>query len=166
MRYGVEIKTKNQAIEEMLSDITIDDASETDLPFIGVLVLELAESVDVSEGANLEVIQRNFVSLLGKRDSKILVAKLGRKLVGFIHLTIRLTLFHPKFCCLIEELIIAKGHRGQGIGTFLLTETINRCQQLGCCEIEVSTAEKNTKARDFYEHCGFYECGVVFGKHW
>ena len=160
------MKTKNQPQREMSHNVIINDASEADLPFISVLILELAKSLDDSEPANLENIHQNFIPLLSKPDSKILVARLGRKVVGLIHLTIRQTLFHPKPSCLIEELIITKSHRGQGIGTLLVSEAIKKCQQMGCCEIEVSTAETNMKARDFYKRCGLYECGIVFGKHW
>jgi len=160
------MKTKNQAQWKMPHNVTINDASEADLPFISVLILELAESVDDSEQANLENIHQNFIPLLSKPDSKILVARLGRKVVGLIHLTIRQTLFHTKPSCLIEELIVTKSHRGQGIGTLLVSEATKKCQQMDCCEIEVSTAEINVEARDFYKHCGLYECGIVFGKHW
>jgi ribosomal protein S18 acetylase RimI-like enzyme len=160
------MKTKNQAQGKMSHTVTINDASEADLPFISVLILELAESLDDSERANLENVHQSFILLLSKHDSKILVARLGRRVVGFIHLTIRQTLFHPKPSCLIEELIITKSHRGQGIGTLLVSEAIKKCQQMGCCETEVSTAATNMKARDFYKRCGLYECGIVFGNHW
>jgi PhnO protein len=160
------MKTNNQVQGQTPHNVTINDASEADLPFISVLILELAKSLDDCEPANLENIHQNFIHLLSKPDPKILVARLGRKVVGFIHLTIRQTLFHPKPGCLIEELIVTKDHRGQGIGSLLVSEAIKRCQQMGCCEIEVLTAEANMKARDFYKHCGLYECGIVFGKHW
>jgi ribosomal protein S18 acetylase RimI-like enzyme len=160
------MKNKNQSQGEIPDNITINDASEADLPFIGVLILELAESLDDCEPANLEKTRQSFIHLLRKPDSRILVARLGRKVVGFIHLTIRQTLFHPEPSCLIEELIVTKSHRGQGVGSVLVSEAIKKCQQMGCGEIEVSTAKLNMKARDFYKYCGLYECGIVFGKHW
>ena len=63
------MKTKNQAQGEIPHNVTINDASEADLPFISVLILELAESVDDSEQANLENIHQNFISLLSKPNS-------------------------------------------------------------------------------------------------
>ena len=160
------MKTKNQSQGKIPHNVTINDALEADLPFISVLILELVESLDDSERANLDNFYQNFIPLLSKPDSKILVAKMGRKVVGFIHVTIRQTLFHPEPSGLIEELIVTKSHRGQGIGSLLVSEAVKKCEQLGCCEIEVSTEKSNVKAREFYTRCGLDECGIVFEKHW
>lgn len=159
------MKAKNQVQREIPPNVTICDATEADLPFVTVLILELVESLDNSERANLENIRRNFIPLLSKPDSKMLIARMGSKVVGFVHLTIRQTLFHPEASGLIEELIVAKGQRGQGIGTLLVTAAIEKCRQLGCCEIEVSTEKTNIKAKEFYKRRGLNECGVVFEKH-
>ncbi len=150
----------------MPRNVTISDAIKADLPFINVLILELVESLGDSERANLENFNQNFTPLLSKDDSKLLVARIGRKIVGFIHITIRQTLFHPEPSCLVEELIVTKSQRRQGIGTLLVSEAIKKCHQLGCCEIEVSTEKANMKAREFYIRCGLDECGIVFEKHW
>jgi len=159
------MKAKNKIQQEIPADITISNATEADLPFISVLMLELIESLDKTERANLDNIQQNFIPLLGNNDSKMLTARKGNKVVGFVHLTIRQTLFHPKPSGLIEELIVTKGQRGQGIGTLLISAAIEKCRQSKCCEIEVSTEKTNIKANEFYKRCGFNECGIVFEKH-
>jgi GNAT superfamily N-acetyltransferase len=159
-------KSQERGVGKMPPNVIISDATEADLPFIIVLILELVESLDNSERANLENIHQNFIPLLSKPDSKILVARMGRKVIGFIHLTIRQTLFHPEPSGLIEELIVTKSQRGQGIGTLLVSAAIEKCRQLGCCEIEVSTEKANIKAREFYKRCGLNECGIVFEMHW
>jgi GNAT superfamily N-acetyltransferase len=69
---------------------------------------------------------------------------------------------HSGFSGLIDELIIAKSHRGKGIGKQLLSSAIEKSRQLGCCEVEVSTEKTNIKAREFYRQCGFIERGVFF----
>jgi RimJ/RimL family protein N-acetyltransferase len=34
-------------------------------------------------------------------------------------------------------------------------------EELGCCEVEVSTEKSNAKARRFYKSCGFAEDAVL-----
>ena len=43
----------------------------------------------------------------------------------------------------------------------LISGVIDRCRQLGCCEVEVSTLMRNEKARTFYKKCGFDEDAVL-----
>jgi len=88
------MKAKNKVQREISPNVTICDATEADLPFVTVLMLELVESLDNSERANLENIHRNFIPLLSKPDSKMLIARMESKVVGFIHLNIRQTFFH------------------------------------------------------------------------
>ena len=42
-----------------------------------------------------------------------------------------------------------------------MAATIERCRELGCCEVEVSTKMTNTAAREFYKRCGFDEDAVL-----
>jgi GNAT superfamily N-acetyltransferase len=63
---------------------------------------------------------------------------------------------------MIDELVVAKEYQGKGVGKQLVLATIDRCRQLGCCEVEVSTEKANLKAREFYKKCGFEERGMLF----
>jgi GNAT superfamily N-acetyltransferase len=82
--------------------------------------------------------------------------------VGFIHFAVRQTILHRGPSALIDELVVAEEYRGKGIGGELVLAVIEKCKQLGCCEVEVSTEETNTEAREFYEKCGFEERGVLY----
>lgn len=62
---------------------------------------------------------------------------------------------------LIDELVFVKGQRRKGIGGQLLS-AIQRCRELRCCEIEVSTGKENRGAREFYKSFGFEERGITF----
>jgi ribosomal protein S18 acetylase RimI-like enzyme len=44
----------------------------------------------------------------------------------------------------------------------LVLAAIEKCRQLGCCEVEVSTEKTNLKARKFYKRYGFEERGMLF----
>lgn len=149
----------------MSSAISIVEATETDLPAIGNLLTELVDAMDDSKDIDLNKALENCRTLLSDSDSHFLVAKVGGSTVGFVNFTIRKTALQVGPSGLIDELIVAKKHRGQGIGRRLVSAAIDRCRQFGCCEIEVSTEKSNTRARDFYKSCGFEEDAVLLEIH-
>jgi len=145
-----------------MTEILIREARESDLLTIKKLTLELIEAMGSTEGIDIKLIAENCQNLLSEANSHILVAEIGRVVVGFVNFTTRKTILHRGLSGLIDEIIIAKSYRGKGLGKQLLSSAIEKSCQLGCCEVEVSTEKTNTKAREFYRQCGFTERGVLF----
>ena len=145
-----------------MTDIIIREARGSDLLAIGNLTLELIEAMGNTEGIEIKLIAENCRNLLSEANSYILVAEIKGVVVGFVNLTVRKTILHRGLSGLIDELIVAKGCRGKGIGRQLLSSAIEKSRKLGCCEVEVSTEKANIKAREFYRQCGFAERGVFF----
>ena len=143
-------------------EILIREAKESNLLTIGKLTLELIEAMSDTEGIDIKLIAENCRNLLSEDNSYILVAEIEGIVVGFVNFTTRKTILHRGLSGLIDELTIAKNHRGKGIGRQLLSSAIEKSRQLGCCEVEVSTEKTNIKAREFYRQCGFTERGVLF----
>jgi GNAT superfamily N-acetyltransferase len=81
--------------------------------------------------------------------------------VGFVNFTTRKTIIHPSESGLVDELIVSREYRGKGIGRRLVSAVVDKCRELGCCELEVSTLMSNEKARAFYKQCGFAEEAVL-----
>jgi ribosomal protein S18 acetylase RimI-like enzyme len=81
--------------------------------------------------------------------------------VGFINFSTRRTTMHLAPSGLIDELVVSRRSRGTGIGKHLIQSAVDRCRELGCCEVEVSTEKSNTRARRFYRACGFEEDAVL-----
>jgi ribosomal protein S18 acetylase RimI-like enzyme len=94
-------------------------------------------------------------------DNYMLVAKDNEHILGFVNFTTRKTIMHPGPSGLIDELVVSKSSRGSGIGKRLIAAVIERCRELGCCEVEVSTEKSNARARRFYKSCGFDEDAVL-----
>ncbi len=145
-----------------MADIIIREAKESDLLTIRKLTLELIEAMGDTEGIDIKLIAKNCQNFLSEANSYILVAEIRGVVVGFVSFTTRKTILHRGLSGLIDELIIAKGYRGKGLGKQLLSSSIEKSRQLGCCEVEVSTEKTNIKAREFYRQCGFTERGVLF----
>lgn len=144
-----------------MNNAIIRRATESDLPMIEKLVVELIESVDDKRGVDASAALENCRSLLKDANSCILLAEVDRAVVGLVNITIRRTLTHGGSSGLIDELVTTISHRARGLGRQLLSAAIEHCRQMGCCEVEVSTEFSNAEAREFYRNCGFEERGVI-----
>lgn len=145
----------------MSNKITIEPATETDLPLVKSLLLELLEAIENAKGLNVEQAIENYRIFVEDTAHYMLLARDGDSVLGFVNFTTRRTIMHPCPSGLIDELIVSKRVRSSGIGKRLVMGAINKCRELGCCEVEVSTEKSNVKARRFYKACGFEEDAVL-----
>lgn len=141
--------------------VIIEDAAETDLPSIGLLISELFEAMDNSPGNGPEQAVENCLALIRDPSHHVLVARTGTSVAGFINFTIRRTISHARPSGLVDELIVSKKYQGRGIGARLISAAKRKCRELGCEELEVSTERANSAAREFYRKCGFDEDSVL-----
>jgi GNAT superfamily N-acetyltransferase len=145
-----------------MKDILIRKARESDLPAIGKLLADLINAMDSTEGINIGIALKTCEHLLHDAGSHFLVAAMEGTPVGLIHFTVRQTILHRSPSALIDELVVAKEYQGKGVGKQLALAAIEKCKQLGCCEVEVSAEKANVEARKFYKKCGFAERGMLF----
>jgi len=145
-----------------MTEILTREAKASDLLTIRNLTLELIEAIGDTEGIDIKLITENSQNFLSEANSHIIVAEIEGVVVGFVNFTTRTTILHRGLSGLIDEFIVAKSYRGNGIGRRLLSSTIRKSRQLGCCEVEVSTEKTNIEAREFYRQCGFTERGILF----
>ena len=145
----------------MPSEIKIEPATETDLPAVKALLLELLDAVTSTQGLDVEQSIENCRTLLKDPTHYMLMARDKDSILGFINFTTRRTIMHTSPSGLIDELVVTGSSRGAGIGKQLIQAAIQKCRELGCCEVEVSTEMTNEKARAFYKSCGFEEDSVL-----
>lgn len=145
-----------------MNDIVIRKAKRSDLPVIKRLLAELINAMDDTECIDMRVAPGIWDHLLTDARSHFLVAAAGGPPIGLIHFTTRQTVLHRSPSGMIDELIVTAEYQGKGIGKQLVLAAIERCRQLGCCEVEVSTEQTNLKARRFYRKCGFDKTQILF----
>lgn len=145
----------------MSIEITIEPATENDLPLIKPLLTELMKAMTNTEGFDVEQSIENCRNLVKDPAHYVLIARKGDSILGFVNFTIRETIMHPGPSGLIDELVVSESGRDMGIGKQLIQAVVNKCRESGCWEVEVSTEKSNTKARRFYETCGFEEDAVL-----
>jgi GNAT superfamily N-acetyltransferase len=144
-----------------MNDILIRTPTKSDLLAIGKLLADLTNVLDNTEGIDIRIALKTCERLVSDANSHFLVAATEGIPIGFINFTVRQTILHRSPSAMIDELVVAKEYHGKGIGEQLVLAAIDRCRQLGCCEVEVSTEKTNVKARKFYKKCGFEERGML-----
>ena len=145
-----------------MKGIVVREARKSDLPAIRKLLAELVDAMDDTECIDIRIPLRTLEHLLKDARSHFLVAATKGTPVGFIHFTIRQTVLHRSPSAMIDELVVTKEYQGKGIGRELVLTAIEKCRQLGCCEVEVSTERTNAKAKKFYKKCGFNKSEILF----
>jgi GNAT superfamily N-acetyltransferase len=149
----------------MNSATIVCDVTESDLPAVRPLIAELIAALDDPSGFEVDRAMENCRALLGRPGHILLAARIGDTVLGFLHLTTRQSILHDRPVGLVDELVVGRKFRGQGIGRLLIAAALDRCRALGCCEVEVSTERANREAQEFYRKCGFDEEGVLFELH-
>jgi ribosomal protein S18 acetylase RimI-like enzyme len=143
----------------------VRDVTESDLPSIRPLIAELIATLEDPSNFDEDRAMANCRTLLARPDHHLLHARIGEAVCGFVHLTTRQSILHGGPSGLIDELVVSRNFRGQGIGRLLMDAAVNRCRGLGCCEVEVSTERSNLQAQEFYRRCGFDDEGALFELH-
>ena len=63
---------------------------------------------------------------------------------------------------IIEGVRVARGERGTGLGTELVTWAVEESRRLGCSLVQLTSDASRTDARRFYERLGFVASHVGF----
>ncbi len=142
-------------------EIVVERARESDLASIGSLLTELMNAMTDTEGFDLNKSVENCRSLIRNPSEYVLIARKGNAVLGFINFSTRKTVMHPAPSGLIDELVVGRKYLRAGIGKHLMSAAVDKCRELGCCEVEVSTEKSNSRARRFYRACGFDEDAVL-----
>ena len=62
----------------------------------------------------------------------------------------------------VENVVVAEGRRGQGIGRAMMRFAMDRCTEAGCYKLVLSSNVRRESAHRFYEDLGFVQHGLSF----
>jgi ribosomal protein S18 acetylase RimI-like enzyme len=139
----------------------IRKSTNSDVPEIVKLIRELAESMNEKSPVTEEYVSE----YLNNPACEILVAASGAKVVGLISYSIKPCLFHANDSCLIEELIVDKEYRKQGIAGKLIDQLIAEANSKQCAEVSVTTEFTNKDAIAFYKKHDLKDEFLFLEKH-
>ena len=145
--------------------IGIRELCHGDLEEVRALLAELAEFT--SGGArSVDAIDIEGIFNTMRRAPEVYaswVAVEAGRVIGFLSLIFYKTLFHPGGTALINELVVARDRRGQGVGRLLVRRAVEEARSRAMDEIEVGTERGNTAAQRFYKASGFAGEYVLLG---
>ena len=85
----------------------------------------------------------------------ILVAREQERLLGMVNLLYTVSTALGRRVALLEDMVVAPGARGRGIGHQLLTSAIAHARAAGSARITLLTDTDNVDAQRFYRRHGF-----------
>lgn len=97
---------------------------------------------------------RKRLSHLKPLINKIVIAESGRKVVGLIHLQLRVTLMDDRQVEIVS-LVVDEAWRGKGVGKRLLTAAQDWAVERGLPKIQLYSNQKRTAAHAFYMNNGY-----------
>lgn len=103
--------------------------------------------------------------MAGEPGHTILVAELAGTVVGVATVFVRHLLSVDAPLGRISSLVVADAKRSQGVGNRLVMAAEAIAREAGCDRIEVTSAERRTRAHAFYRRLGYEERPHRFIKH-
>jgi GNAT superfamily N-acetyltransferase len=146
--------------------IAVRDLEEKDLPAVVDLLCQLAEHAGGGQVDPRRVDARRIFALMRGAPEVYAnwIAESDGRVVGFLSVVFYCTLFHPGGTALINELVVDRGARGQGVGGLLVRRAEQEAIRRGMDELEVGTERANAAALRFYRTRGFGEEYILLGK--
>jgi len=142
-------------------EVTVREAYPEDAAAVVRLIRELA----AADGETTPITEEYAISYLNAPSTGVLLAEVDGEAVGLISYAVHPNLYHAGYCANIEELVVAAGHRGEGVGGVLLDHLLAHLAAMGCVEVSVSTMPDNEGAQRFYRAHGLVDEAIYLEKH-
>ena len=134
-----------------LNEILVTPITEKDLPELALLQREL-----VDEEGDLARMKQLFPVILGDSNYHLLCARKNGKFVGSLAGIVCHDLFGKCIpFMVVENMVVGKEYRRQGIGTILMAEIESIAQKKGCRYITLVSSINRPEAHKFYHCCGY-----------
>ncbi|HHH9552379.1 GNAT family N-acetyltransferase [Pseudomonas aeruginosa] len=136
-------------------------ASEHDAPRLSLLLQQLGSADPRPDPALLAIqLQRPH------GDRVTLVAERGERLLGTCTLHLIEHLAHDfARSAILEDMVVDRHARGQGVGRELIGRAVERARSWGCYKLALSSHQDRETAQRFYAALGFTSHGVCLALH-
>lgn len=98
--------------------------------------------------------QSVFIENLKNKNVRYFVALREDKVIGFSSLHVQRLLHHAAPVGEIQEIVVSKSSRGQGIGQVLFEKMRTAAISFGCVQMEVCCRKARKRSVDFYQKMG------------
>ncbi|NJD06968.1 MAG: GNAT family N-acetyltransferase [Methylococcaceae bacterium] len=144
----------------MTDSFLIRAATATDLPeMVGLLLQLFAIEADFQGNPTLQ--EEGLRLLLDSPSGRIWVAEEAGRIIGLCTLQILISTAEGSPVGLVEDVVVADGYRGYGIGRRLLDELENWSRHAGLSRLQLLADRDNQPALDFYRRQGWTETRLI-----
>ena len=135
-------------------------ATVADEPTLGVFMRQLRED-DPDEGPYDEALCRPAMAglLADASLGRVWLIRSGSDVAGYVVLTLSYSVELGGRYAFIDELFVARGYRGRGIGGAVLRLVATEARALGVAALSLEVTRSNDTARRLYERNGFVARG-------
>jgi GNAT superfamily N-acetyltransferase len=150
----------------MLGLTRIEPATIEDLPSLTELLMDLfAQESDFRPDYNAQM--RGLRLLLEQPNrGRIFVLRSANRIIGMINLLFTISTAEGGFVILLEDLIIDRNFRNQGLGSELLKYAIDYAKQKDFLRITLLTDRISEPSLSFFEKHGFQRSAMVPMRLW
>jgi GNAT superfamily N-acetyltransferase len=141
----------------VIPTVTVRDAVDADLPAVHALSHQLYAELDLPLD---DRVRRQWADTLATPRRSVLVAEIDGVPVGTADVTLLANAARARPYLLVENVVVAEGHRGVGIGRALLDTARERARAAGCYKLQLSANEDPASA--FYEATGMRHDGRTY----
>ena len=129
-------------------------------------ILDLYSQPDMDNGIGLTLdnAKEIFAKINTYPDYGVYVAETdGKKIVGTFALAVMDNIAHTgKKSGLIEDVVVSREYRRQGVGTQMMKSAVEICKAKSCYKAALSSNVNRENAHAFYESLGFKIHGYSF----
>ena len=139
----------------------IEEATIADIPALCELLAELfTQESDFQPDRSKQVAGLHLI-LENPQHGKIFVMRQAGGVVGMVNLLHTLSLHHGGRVLVLEDMIVRRDCRSQGVATALLSHAIEYARSLRAVQITLFTDAINRSAIQLYEKLGFARSGTA-----
>jgi ribosomal protein S18 acetylase RimI-like enzyme len=130
----------------------------------GDITLVIPLLAELGYPTTTDALAKRVAAVSANPDDALLVAEEHGSVVGLVAVHSFEMLHRPGRLGRITALIVSSGAQGRGVGSELLGAAEAHLRQLGCIQLEVTSAERREGAHAFYIARGYNEKRVRFVK--
>jgi ribosomal protein S18 acetylase RimI-like enzyme len=132
--------------------IRVEDAAS-----LHQLYRELADDRTDAQPAGVDLARELLTEIVTQPNRRLLVAEVdGGQVAGTVDVLMVTNLtHHGRPWAVVENVIVAEGHRRRGIGRALLQQAMGHARRAGCYKVQLTSGKHRTEAHAFYRSLGF-----------
>jgi GNAT superfamily N-acetyltransferase len=143
-------------------DIVVREVVADDAEVLAALMLEMDdEPKRVPDGAQMREVMADMAAYPDFR-AYLALDRTGAPVGTFSLMIFRSPSHQGARQAMLDAVVVARSHRGQGVGGAMLRQALHIAAASGCYKMTLSSNLKRVDAHRFYEDLGFRQHGISF----